>query len=77
MAVREGFEPSNGLTRYTLSRRAPSATRTPHHIETIRGERLVFEGRYSKPAYGQLQTDYGVWLLRAIDNAGLALHHLI
>ena len=30
MAVREGFEPSNGLTRYTLSRRAPSATRTPH-----------------------------------------------
>jgi hypothetical protein len=30
MAVREGFEPSNSLTRYTLSRRAPSATRTPH-----------------------------------------------
>ncbi len=30
MAVREGFEPSNGVTRYTLSRRAPSATRTPH-----------------------------------------------
>ena len=30
MAVREGFEPSNGLTRYTLSRRAPSASQTPH-----------------------------------------------
>ena len=30
LAVREGFEPSNGLTRYTLSKRAPSASRTPH-----------------------------------------------
>ncbi len=32
MAVREGFEPSKGLTPYTLSRRAPSATRTPHQF---------------------------------------------
>ncbi len=32
MAVREGFEPSNSLTHYTLSRRAPSATRTPHPL---------------------------------------------
>ena len=29
MAEREGFEPSNRLPRYTLSKRAPSATRTP------------------------------------------------
>ena len=29
MAEREGFEPSNGLTHYTLSKRAPSATRPP------------------------------------------------
>ena len=35
MAVREGFEPSNGLTRYTLSKRAPSATRTPHRKEHL------------------------------------------
>ena len=32
MAVREGFEPSIHFRVYTLSRRAPSATRTPHHI---------------------------------------------
>ncbi len=32
MAVREGFEPSIRFHVYTLSRRAPSATRTPHHI---------------------------------------------
>ena len=30
MAVREGFEPSIRVNVYTLSRRAPSATRTPH-----------------------------------------------
>src|SRR3569833_167644 len=29
MADREGFEPSNGFHRYTLSRRAPSTTRPP------------------------------------------------
>ena len=29
MAEREGFEPSMGFTPYTLSRRAPSAARTP------------------------------------------------
>ena len=32
MAEREGFEPSIRLTVYTLSRRAPSATRTPLQI---------------------------------------------
>ncbi len=32
MAVREGFEPSIRVNVYTLSRRAPSATRTPHHL---------------------------------------------
>src|SRR6478752_7260391 len=31
MADREGFEPSNGFHRYTLSRRAPSTTRPPVH----------------------------------------------
>ena len=30
MAVREGFEPSMHFRAYTLSRRAPSATRTSH-----------------------------------------------
>ena|GEM_PF-5479889 len=30
MAVREGFEPSIGVNLYTLSRRAPSTTQTPH-----------------------------------------------
>ena len=35
MAVSEGFEPSNSLTRYTLSKRAPSATRTPHRFGAI------------------------------------------
>ena len=30
VAVREGFEPSTGANLYTLSRRAPSAARTPH-----------------------------------------------
>jgi hypothetical protein len=35
MAVREGFEPSNSLTRYTLSKRAPSATQTPHRFVAI------------------------------------------
>ena len=30
LAVREGFEPSIRVNVYTLSRRAPSATRTPH-----------------------------------------------
>jgi hypothetical protein len=30
LAVREGFEPSIGINLYTLSRRAPSTTRTPH-----------------------------------------------
>lgn len=30
MTMREGFEPSIQLRVYTLSRRAPSATRTPH-----------------------------------------------
>lgn len=34
MAVREGFEPSDGLTHHTLSRRAPSATQTPHLVLT-------------------------------------------
>jgi hypothetical protein len=29
LAEREGFEPSMGITPYTLSRRAPSAARTP------------------------------------------------
>ena len=29
LAEREGFEPSMGVTPYTLSRRAPSASRTP------------------------------------------------
>ena len=33
MAEREGFEPSIRLTVYTLSRRAPSATRTPLQIK--------------------------------------------
>ena len=42
MAVREGFEPSNGLTRYTLSKRAPSATRTPHHITVIYARLTLF-----------------------------------
>ena len=32
MADREGFEPSNGFHRYTLSRRAPSTTRPPVRI---------------------------------------------
>ena len=32
LAVREGFEPSIGINLYTLSRRAPSTTRTPHQI---------------------------------------------
>src|ERR1700712_619846 len=31
LADREGFEPSNGFHRYTLSRRAPSTTRPPVH----------------------------------------------
>src|SRR5215471_16719080 len=31
MADREGFEPSNGFHRYTLSRRTPSTTRPPVH----------------------------------------------
>ena len=35
MAVREGFEPSIRLHVYTLSRRAPSATQTPHRVTTI------------------------------------------
>ncbi len=30
LAVREGFEPSIRVSVYTLSRRAPSATQTPH-----------------------------------------------
>ena len=33
MAVREGFEPSIEFPLYTLSRRAPSTTRTSHHFE--------------------------------------------
>ena len=33
MAVREGFEPSIEFPLYTLSRRAPSATRTSHRFE--------------------------------------------
>src|SRR5690554_8021239 len=32
LAVREGFEPSIRFPVYTLSRRAPSTTRTPHQI---------------------------------------------
>ncbi len=32
LAVREGFEPSIRFHVYTLSRRAPSASRTPHHV---------------------------------------------
>ena len=35
MAEREGFEPSIRLHAYTLSRRAPSATRTPLHEGAI------------------------------------------
>ena len=33
MAVREGFEPSIEFPLYTLSRRAPSTTRTSHRFE--------------------------------------------
>ncbi len=33
-AEREGFEPSNGFHRYTISSRAPSTTRTSLHIES-------------------------------------------
>ncbi len=32
VAVREGFEPSIHFRVYTLSRRAPSTTRTPHRV---------------------------------------------
>ena len=32
LAVREGFEPSVRVNAHTLSRRAPSATRTPHQF---------------------------------------------
>ena len=39
LAVREGFEPSIHFRVYTLSRRAPSATRTPHHIFLLRNHR--------------------------------------
>ena len=45
MAVREGFEPSIHLRVYTLSRRAPSATQTPHrYVTALR----TATGRYYK-----------------------------
>ena len=33
--MREGFEPSIRVSVYTLSRRAPSATQTPHRVVTL------------------------------------------
>lgn len=36
MAVRGGFEPPMRFPTYTLSRRAPSTTRTSHHKGTGR-----------------------------------------
>lgn len=35
MAVRGGFEPPMHFRTYTLSRRAPSTTRTSHHQEVV------------------------------------------
>lgn len=35
MAVRGGFEPPIQSPIYTLSRRAPSTTRTSHHIQSV------------------------------------------
>ncbi len=37
MAERAGFEPARQLPTYTLSKRAPSATRTPLQSKTERG----------------------------------------
>ncbi len=35
MAVRRGFEPLIRVNVYTLSRRAPSASRTSHHVNDV------------------------------------------
>ena len=35
LAEREGFEPSKSINPYTLSRRAPSATRTPLQVRGV------------------------------------------
>src|SRR5258708_1654528 len=47
MADREGFEPSNGFHRYSLSRRAPSTTRPP--VRTGKGE-IHAPARRRKPS---------------------------
>ena len=47
MAEREGFEPSKRLLVYTLSKRAPSATRPPllNKINNLRGLFLPFKSQ--------------------------------
>jgi hypothetical protein len=57
MAEREGFEPSMGVNPYTLSRRAPSAARTPLHFFIIRG--------YYNPSLST--TDFVGYFLEAQD----------
>ena len=51
MAEREGFEPSIGINLYTLSRRAPSATRTS--LQNISG--LPRKARKVKPVAQESQ----------------------
>ncbi len=47
MAERAGFEPARQLPTYTLSKRAPSATRTPLHPRLSDGDQACLNpGKY-------------------------------
>ncbi len=47
MAERAGFEPARQLPTYTLSKRAPSATRTPLHPRLREGDQTCLNpGKY-------------------------------
>ncbi len=66
MAVREGFEPSIHLRVYTLSRRAPSATQTPHRFVTAL---CTATGRY----YSDRQPDGQAVFIRCLSSGYSAL----
>ena len=55
LAVREGFEPSIRFLVYTLSRRAPSATQTPHRV---RYSASVATGRYYRETAARGQENF-------------------
>ena len=81
LADREGFEPSNGFHRYTLSRRAPSTTRPPVrgraeiHCPAPVAARLARSGARRGLGRGRRSREAQVALGRD-DRDGIARHHV-